>query len=469
VTFTYTIRDSFGATDSATVTVDVAANTGVPVAVDDSTTTSQNTATNIGTGVLLTNDTDPDAGDTLTVTAVDGTASQGTATLAGALVTYTPATDFVGTDTFTYTVSDSAGNTATGTVSVTVTDQGNGGGNAPTIGSFTSGTTDATVGTPVTFTYNFANPETGPFTCTFNPGGTGTAGAGLSGTTAPYTVTNCAGQGSVTFTYDSAGNPTVTFTAQNSGGSSSETVNLTVTTGGGGANTAPTATADSATTDQDLAVTVDVLANDSDSDGNLVPSSVVVTSQPSNGTTNINTTTGAITYTPAAGFTGQDSFAYTVSDDDGASSAAATVTVTVEATTGNETINLTSDCGTASNVGDTCTVTVNLAGNAADYGFVGITFSIANPNFQLNSAQAAGITAGGTAGVGQNNRTVAIITLAGNLIDPQENGVVATVVFERTQAGTSTFTVSGGELGANAADSGASDVVISGTFTLDIP
>lgn len=469
VTFTYTIRDTFGATDSATVTVDVAANTGVPVAVDDTATTSQNTATNIGTGVLLANDSDPDAGDTLTVTAVDDTASQGTALLAGAIVTYTPATDFVGTDTFTYTVSDSAGNTAPGTVTVTVSEGNGGGGNAPTIGSFTPDTTDATVGTPVTFTYNFANPETGPFTCTFSPGGTGTPGAGLSGTAPNYTVTNCADQGSVTFTYDSAGNPTVTFTAQNSGGSSNVTANLTVTTAGGGGNTAPAAADDSATTDQDQAVGIDVLANDSDSDGSIVASSVAVTSQPANGTTNINTTTGAITYTPAAGFTGQDTFTYTVNDDAGATSNAATVTVTIEAVGGNETINLTSDCDTASNVGDTCTVTVNLAGNVAPFGFVGITFNISNPNFQLNSAQAAGITSGGSPGVGQNNRTVAIITLSGNLIDPQENGVVATVVFERTQAGASTFTVSGGELGANAADVGASDVVISGAFTLDIP
>lgn len=471
VTFTYTIRDTFSATDSATVTVDVVANTGVPVAVDDTATTSQNTATNIGTGVLLANDSDPDAGDTLTVTAVDDTASQGTAVLAGAIVTYTPATDFVGTDTFTYTVSDSASNTATGTVTVTVSEGSGGGGNAPAIGSFTPGTTDATVGTPVTFTYNFANPETGPFTCTFTPGGTGTPGAGLSGTAPNYTVTNCAGQGSVTFTYNNAGDPiTVTFTAQNSGGSSNATADLTVTTdGGGGGNTAPTAADDSATTDQDQAVSVDVLANDSDSDGNLVANSVAVTSQPTNGTTNINTTTGAITYTPAAGFTGQDSFTYTVNDDAGATSNAATVTVSVETVAGNETLNLTSDCDTASNVGDTCTVTVSLAGNVAPFGFVGISFDIANPNFQINDAQAAGITAGGTAGLGQNNRTVAIITLAGNLIEPQENGIVARVIFERTQAGASTFTVSGAELGANAADSGASDVVISGTFTLDIP
>ena len=278
---------------------------------------------------------------------------------------------------------------------------------------------------------------------------------------------NCAGQGSVTFTYNSAGEPTATFTAQNSGGSSSETSTLTVTTSSG--NTAPTAADDSATTDQGQAVTVNVLANDSDSDGSLVPSSVTVTSQPANGTTNVDTSTGTITYTPAAGFTGQDTFAYTVNDDGGATSNVATVTVTVEATAGNETINLTSDCDTAANVGDTCTVTVSLVGNEADFGFVGVSFAAASSNFQLTDAQPTGITAGGTSGISQNNQTVAIITLAGNLIEPQENGAVARLIFERTQAGAATFTVSNVELGANAADTGASDVIISGVFTLDVP
>ncbi|MEM7738512.1 MAG: Ig-like domain-containing protein, partial [Deinococcota bacterium] len=72
VTFDYTIRDTFGATDSATVTVDVVANTGVPVANNDTAATLENTPLNVAAAALLANDTDPDTGDTLTVTAVDG-------------------------------------------------------------------------------------------------------------------------------------------------------------------------------------------------------------------------------------------------------------------------------------------------------------------------------------------------------------------------------------------------------------
>ncbi len=102
---------------------------------------------------------------------------------------------------------------------------------------------------------------------------------------------------------------------------------FTITSGGG--NVPPMANADSATTPVDTAVAIDVLSNDTDSDGTLVPSSVTVAGPPASGGTSVNPTTGAITYTPNSGFSGADSFTYTVNDDDGATSNAATVSVTV--------------------------------------------------------------------------------------------------------------------------------------------
>jgi hypothetical protein len=102
--------------------------------------------------------------------------------------------------------------------------------------------------------------------------------------------------------------------------------NFTITAGG---NVPPAANADSATTPVNTPVPITVLANDSDSDGTLVPSTVTVVGAPAHGGTSVNTTTGVITYTPASGFTGPDSFTYTVNDDDGATSNAATVSVTV--------------------------------------------------------------------------------------------------------------------------------------------
>jgi hypothetical protein len=68
---------------------------------------------------VLANDTDPDAGQTRTVTAVTP-AAHGTATLSGGVVTYQPNANYSGSDSFTYTISDGFGGTATATVHVTV-------------------------------------------------------------------------------------------------------------------------------------------------------------------------------------------------------------------------------------------------------------------------------------------------------------------------------------------------------------
>jgi len=99
-------------------------------------------------------------------------------------------------------------------------------------------------------------------------------------------------------------------------------------------NDAPTAVNDSAATPQTTPVTVNVLANDSDADGTLNPTTVTLGTLPASGTASVNTTTGAITYSPAAGFSGTASLTYTVKDNGGATSNAATVTVNVTAVAG---------------------------------------------------------------------------------------------------------------------------------------
>ena len=86
-------------------------------------------------------------------------------------------------------------------------------------------------------------------------------------------------------------------------------------------NRAPTATNDTAIMNQDTSVTIDVLANDSDLDGNLL--SVTSATGQSHGSASINMN-NTITYTPAPRFSGQDSFAYTISDGRGGSATATT-------------------------------------------------------------------------------------------------------------------------------------------------
>ncbi len=98
-------------------------------------------------------------------------------------------------------------------------------------------------------------------------------------------------------------------------------------------NDPPVAVNDSATTAEDTAVTIDVLANDTSLiDGNWVPGSVTVQSGPSQGSTSVNSATGAVTYTPAADKNGADGFDYQVCDDGVPGSACATATVSITIT-----------------------------------------------------------------------------------------------------------------------------------------
>lgn len=91
-------------------------------------------------------------------------------------------------------------------------------------------------------------------------------------------------------------------------------------------NLNPVLVDDTATTEEDTAVVVDVLGNDSDPEGD--PLSVTGTSTPANGSVVINGD-GTVTYTPDTGFVGTDTFDYTVTDGQGNVSSA-TVTVTVQ-------------------------------------------------------------------------------------------------------------------------------------------
>jgi hypothetical protein len=107
------------------------------------------------------------------------------------------------------------------------------------------------------------------------------------------------------------------------GGAATATITVTVS-GPDGSNKAPSAANDGATTAQGAAVTIDVLANDGDPDGD--PLTITITTPPSNGTAVV--ASGKIVYTPNTGFSDTDSFTYTVSDGRGGA-ATATITVTV--------------------------------------------------------------------------------------------------------------------------------------------
>jgi uncharacterized repeat protein (TIGR01451 family) len=305
-TFSYTISDGFGGTDTATVTVTVA--NAAPVAVADSVTAAPTGATPVS---VLANDTDAD-GDGLTVTGV-GAATHGTTTVTGpSEVSYTPNAGYVGSDAFTYSISDGHGGTASGTVSVTVP-------NTPPTAVDDSAATQ--VATPVTISVlaNDTDPNTAQTLSASAP------------TTPAHGTAVVNGDGTITYTPDAgySGPDAFDYTVGDGVATDIGHVTITVTAG------APVAVDDSASTPTSTAVTITVLTNDV----SPLPLTVTALTSPvvvppvgppsgvSAGTTTLNPD-GTVTYTPTTGFTGTASFTYRVTDGTQTSSPA-TVTVTV--------------------------------------------------------------------------------------------------------------------------------------------
>jgi hypothetical protein len=93
----------------------------------------------------------------------------------------------------------------------------------------------------------------------------------------------------------------------------------------------PLAQNDTAVVATNKSIQINVLANDTAAPGDtLDATSVAITIAPAHGTANVDSTTGAINYQPASDYSGADSFQYTVRDNFGALSNAATVSVAVQ-------------------------------------------------------------------------------------------------------------------------------------------
>ncbi len=318
-TFTYTVCDDGIPAEcaTATVTVTVAAVNDVPVAGNDLATTDEDVAVTVA---VTANDSDVEDGtvDPTSVT-ITSAPSNGTITAINAdgSVEYTPDADFSGTDTFEYQVCDLDGACDTATVTVTV----NAINDTPTAADDPVGTSEDV---PVTFD-PLADNGGGADT---DPDGDPLTVASVTQPANGTVVLNA--DGTITYTPDADFNGTDTFTylvCDPDGACDTATVTVTVAA----VNDVPVAGDDLATTDEDVAVTVAVTANDSDvENGTVDPTSVTITSAPSNGTITAINADGSVEYTPDADFSGTDTFEYQVCDLDGACDTA-TVTVTVNA------------------------------------------------------------------------------------------------------------------------------------------
>ncbi len=303
--FTYEVCDDGGACSVETVSVDI---NSTPVAVDDTAGTLANTAVVID---VLANDTDADGNidpTSVSILALPNTGTVAVDPVTGA-VTYTPDPGFIGDDTFVYQVCDDLGACDSAVVTVTVSAF-----NTPPVAVDDAAVTDVDVPVTVDVLANDTDAESN-----IDPTSVSVVFGPFDGTVSVDAVT-----GEITYTPDPgfSGNDQITYEVCDLAGEC-DTAVLDVLV-----NEPPIVNDDADATNQEQAVTVDVLLNDSDADGVLDPASVTVTSGPTNGTVSVDPVTGEITYAPDPGFFGADTFTYEVCDDAG-SCGSATVTIDV--------------------------------------------------------------------------------------------------------------------------------------------
>lgn len=314
-TFRYQASDNRAANGSpALVTVEVQSSVPAPTAIDDTATTSENTAIDID---VLSND----AGDidpTTLVTA--GSPFQGTIEvvqppMGNPVIRYTPAQDTIGQVQFGYRVANSVGfisNTAS--VRVFVTDPNNLPPTARPDNADTPRNTAVTVDV-------FLNDD--------DPDGFLTVGTEeivsppTNGTVEPF------GFGAFRYTpnLDFLGTDTFTYRIADDQNAFSDPALVTITVFLP-ANVDPVASDDVFVVSPDVSTSVPVLQNDVDSDGTIDVTSVIITDTPDSGTA-VAQANGEVLYTPNTSFLGDDSFSYTVADDRAGTSNEALVDILV--------------------------------------------------------------------------------------------------------------------------------------------
>ncbi len=377
-----------------------------PTAVADSYSTNEDTPLNVAAPGVLGNDSDPDTGDTLSAVLVSGPSHAAAFTLnADGSFGYTPAANYNGPDSFSYKARDAKGaESAPVTVSITV----NAVNDPPTAAADSYSTNEDTplnIAAPGVLA-NDSDPDTGD---------TLTAVL-VTGPSHGILTLNADGS----FGYAPAANyngpDSFSYKARDSSNAESSPATVSITVNA--VNDAPTAVADSYSTNEDTPLNVaasGVLGNDSDSDTGDTLSAVLV-SGPSHGTLSLNAN-GSFSFTPAANYNGPDSFSYKARDSSNAESSPATVSITVNAVNDPPTIAVgTGGACSSSGVGGTINLTV--VDTDSPVGGVALTASSSNTNL----VPAGNIVFGGSnasrtvtvRAVPQKNSQTALITITAN-------------------------------------------------------
>ena len=307
---------STGGAPGFTAQVDYFFNSAAPISPEDPLPASPEPVDDIVSGALdtplvinvasdlLANDTDPN-GDPLSLSSfgqpVNGTVvDNGDGTL-----TYTPNASFSGVDRFSYSVGDGTGTPdASADVFVGVAND------APSAQNDVAATNEDTT-TVIDVLANDIDLNSDPFSII-------SVGSAANGTVV-LDDAGTPGDGSddtIIYTPDANyfGSDTFDYVISDGVASSTGTVNVTVNS----VEDPPVAQNDFVSTLPDTGLTInvagDLLANDSDGDGD--PLSLSGFTQPTNGTL-VDNGNGTLSYTPNAGYFGSDSFTYTITDGTG--------------------------------------------------------------------------------------------------------------------------------------------------------
>ncbi|SFW65903.1 Ig-like domain-containing protein, partial [Chitinophaga sancti] len=319
-TYTYTPDPGYTGTDTFTIIVDDGHGDPktVTVTVDVKAPTTTNNPPVVTGGTTTTTEQDKPVKDTLTATDPEGgplTYEKGSDPTHGSVkvdddgtYTYTPDPGYTGDDTFTIIVKDDKGNTTAVTVTVTVTTPNK----APVVTGGTTTTTEQDK--PVKDTLTATDPEGGPLT--YEKGSDPTHGSVKVDDDGTYTYTPDPG-----YTGDDA---FTIIVKDDKGNTTTVTVAVKVTIPDNSNN--PLAFNDSITVVANTPIDIDVLANDSARTSTFDPGSVRVVDQPAHGSVVVNSN-GTVTYTPATGYTGEDTFTYQVTTADGKTTNIATVKI----------------------------------------------------------------------------------------------------------------------------------------------
>ncbi|WP_156490292.1 tandem-95 repeat protein, partial [Oleiphilus sp. HI0086] len=284
----YEISDGNGGTMTSSVSVTVNPENDAPVAVADAAATQEDTSVTIN---VLANDGDID-GDSLSISSAS--ASNGAVVINGdGTLNYTPNADFNGLDSISYEISDGNGGTGASSVSVTVNPEND---------------------VPVAVVDTAVTQEDASVTIDVlaNDGDIDGDSLSISSASASNGAVAINGDGTLSYAPNSDFNGLDSISyevSDGNGGTATSSVSVTVNP----ENDAPVSISDTAVTDEDTAVVIDVLVNDRDIDGDSLS---VVAAAAISGVVAINGD-GTISYTPSANFVGEDSITYEVSDGNG--------------------------------------------------------------------------------------------------------------------------------------------------------